>query len=276
MEPYLVEVTATWGLSVRTGPGTQYQRVGVLPYLTRVEVVEEAHDDQGRAWGKTSQGWIALWYTRRVGGGFGDEWDVEHVVMDLSSWNKLRPGFWNSKVDLLILKATQGCWVDRVFGERLMRARSRGWKVWMYHFWDGSCNWHDTVRHALRVAWPNTRRGEYLVLDVERGPASGVKEFLEYAEHVLGVKPIIYTSAGAWRKVFGDALQEWAAHYPLWVAHYDVERPMLPAEWDTAVLWQYTSRGSHPGVRGHVDLNAVNKVEWEKTFGKTFEDWLNM
>ncbi len=57
-------IITTSSLNVRTGPGTNYTRVGYLVYGTRVEITEQR--DMGSAvWGKCEQGWICLTdYTR--------------------------------------------------------------------------------------------------------------------------------------------------------------------------------------------------------------------
>jgi len=42
--------------------------------------------------------------------------------------------------------------------------------------------------------------------------------------------------------------------YPLWLAHYEVARPALPAErW---IIWQHSDEAYVPGIRGAVDFNV--------------------
>ena len=46
----------------------------------------------------------------------------------------------------------------------------------------------------------------------------------------------------------------------LWVAHWGVDSPTLPADdWDGHgwVVWQYSSTGRVPGISGHVDLDVL-------------------
>lgn len=67
---------------------------------------------------------------------------------------------------------------------------------------------------------------------------------------------IVYTAAGWWETFMGP--QEVQAD--LWVAHYGVERPLIPRSWHGPGprFWQYTGEGSCPGIRGRVDLNIFH------------------
>lgn len=44
---------------------------------------------------------------------------------------------------------------------------------------------------------------------------------------------------------------------PLWIAHFDVDRPNLPRGWDEWLFWQYTvtQQGVVPSIPGRVDLD---------------------
>lgn len=65
---------------------------------------------------------------------------------------------------------------------------------------------------------------------------------------------LVYTAAGWWETFMGP--QEVQAD--LWVAHYGVERPLIPRSWHGAGprFWQHTGEGSCPGIKGRVDLNV--------------------
>jgi lysozyme len=43
------------------------------------------------------------------------------------------------------------------------------------------------------------------------------------------------------------------AQCPLWIAHFDVPAPTVPAPWTSWTFWQYTSKGACAGVTGAVD-----------------------
>ena len=62
---YYAKTDAEKGLNVRTGAGTTYKILGVLPYGTKVHILEEK-GKWGRIVYNDKAGWIALSYTRKV------------------------------------------------------------------------------------------------------------------------------------------------------------------------------------------------------------------
>ena len=77
---------------------------------------------------------------------------------------------------------------------------------------------------------------------------------------LTGVTPLVYTSPHGWLERFGDttALAAWGS--PLWVAHWGVSSPTVPAlNWDGRgwMVWQYTSGGQIPGIGTNVDLDKL-------------------
>ena len=70
----------------------------------------------------------------------------------------------------------------------------------------------------------------------------------------IGVPPIIYTGFFFWRDEAGDGSD---LGCPLWLAAYvDDPEKYVPKAWERWSFWQYTSKGSVPGVRGNVDRDA--------------------
>ena len=74
----------------------------------------------------------------------------------------------------------------------------------------------------------------------------------------LGVKAIIYTGAVVLGHAMGNT--RWFADngYRLWIAHYGVSQPTMPAHnWGGRgwTMWQYTNRATVDGVDGNVDLD---------------------
>jgi GH25 family lysozyme M1 (1,4-beta-N-acetylmuramidase) len=72
-----------------------------------------------------------------------------------------------------------------------------------------------------------------------------------------GRDPVIYTTADWWNRCTGynTMFAQWD---PLWVAHYGVSSPTLPAGWSFHTFWQYTSCEYVWGVNGCVDGNTFN------------------
>ena len=62
-------------------------------------------------------------------------------------------------------------------------------------------------------------------------------------------------------------------HRKLWLANYQVTKPMLPigGGWTDWWLWQFTDRGRHPGYPSQLDTNrfAGTTEAYLKWVGKT-------
>jgi GH25 family lysozyme M1 (1,4-beta-N-acetylmuramidase) len=56
----------------------------------------------------------------------------------------------------------------------------------------------------------------------------------------------VYTTAGWWKECTGDS-SAFAAHDPLFVAHYAPAVGALPAGWSYQTFWQYSDAGVFPG-----------------------------
>jgi lysozyme len=97
-----------------------------------------------------------------------------------------------------------------------------------------------------------------LVADVET--ADGVEpeelrrrltRWLRRVERRSGRRPLIYTSPS-----MSDTLAGQFGRYRLWVAHYGVECPTVPAGWRRWSFWQQSDSGRVAGIAGPVDLDA--------------------
>jgi lysozyme len=98
------------------------------------------------------------------------------------------------------------------------------------------------------------------VLDLEIDddqPASKVvsraKAWLARVESRLGVRPIVYTGNNM-AETIGNAFKD----YTLWIAHYEVECPRIPAAWTTWAFWQNDEHGRVSGVPGDADTDFFN------------------
>jgi lysozyme len=110
------------------------------------------------------------------------------------------------------------------------------------------------LRPALDVEHPFTRLGE-------RNLRVWIRTWLRRVERKLDVKPIVYTNASSWAAT-GDTTWFATNGYPLWVANFDVPRPLVPAaNWSGKgwTVWQYTSSGRIRGIEGAVDRNRLKR-----------------
>jgi lysozyme len=167
------------------------------------------------------------------------------------------------------------CGPDPYFAANRVAAQSVGIRVGAYHraFASGGTP-ADARADALAeadvflAAVGTLQSGELIpVVDVET-PFSGttpttlrtwVRVWVKRVKNRLGRKPMIYTSATSWAAT-GNSTEFAQAKYPLWVAHWSVSRPSVPAgNWAGRgySVWQYTSSGSVPGITGRVDMDRL-------------------
>lgn len=179
-------------------------------------------------------------------------------------------------VRFVFVKASQGVYADPDFRESWDGAARAGLPRGAYHFLDWR---YDVLEQADFFASLLIKNdGELLpVLDYEmrhyapkRGRAiQAARLFVERVGKILSRQVMLYTSPGFWQE-FGDQDPYWAG-LPLWIAHYSVEKPKVPAPWSDWTFWQYTDRGDGRrfGVESRqIDLDYFNG-NWERflTFG---------
>jgi hypothetical protein len=84
------------------------------------------------------------------------------------------------------------------------------------------------------------------VCDIEvPGSTIVVRTFCEMVSDELGEKIMIYTSPNAWKEyIVGD--KSWAEQYPLWIANWWVQAPIVPEPWNEFAVWQ-----THVGNDGY-------------------------
>jgi GH25 family lysozyme M1 (1,4-beta-N-acetylmuramidase) len=86
-----------------------------------------------------------------------------------------------------------------------------------------------------------------------------IRTWLGRVESALGARPIIYTNDSSWGAT-GDTIEFADAGHPLWVAHWGVAAPRVPASFwggNGWSVWQYSSSGRVKGIKGRVDLDRL-------------------
>jgi lysozyme len=150
---------------------------------------------------------------------------------------------WAAGSRFVFIKVSQSTWADRDFVLNWENARSmqrRGG----YHFLSWDALPVDQARFFCGLLRQDP--GELPpVLDYENRTNAPSREkaiarariFVQECEQLLGRKMIVYTSPSYWRE-FGDADPFWELR-KLWIAHYGVEKPTVPAPWIKWTFWQY-------------------------------------
>ena len=197
----------------------------------------------------------------------------------------------NAGKKFAIIKASDGLvqsdgtlYVDPLYATNHARAKAAGLWTGAYHFARPGANPNDAIIEADHFATvANLGAGDLMpALDLENSGGlsvaalqAWVTSFLNEVTTKIGARPMIYTSPAFWRKYMGDsrALAD-AGYKTLWVAHWGVTSPTIPASnWGGHgwTFWQYTSDGSVPGISGRVDLDRFNGSDLATQAYSTFK-----
>jgi lysozyme len=174
--------------------------------------------------------------------------------------------------------APDRCGADEYYLRNIAKAHAKGVRVGPYHrmFANG-----DTLAEATADA---TAEADLFISMVEQGGGLGpgdlrpaldvetpfgglnatelrawIGTWTERVSAALGAKPVIYTNNSSWQAT-GNTTDFALAGHPLWVAHWGVPAPLVPASsWagNSWSVWQYSSSGHVKGITGRVDLNRL-------------------
>jgi lysozyme len=192
--------------------------------------------------------------------------DVSHWQTGIRWHNVKDAGF-----KFVIAKATDGrSFNDPMYTRHRRGASLVGIKFTAYHFARPDGSYRDAIReadHFVNVA--RLHRGNLIpVLDLER--TGGLSQYrlkrwvmtwLLRVERRTGVRPMIYVSPSFWRSRLGNTAWFARNRYRLWIAHYGVSSPSVPAQnWANhgRTMWQWTNTGRVSGVPGRVDRNLLH------------------
>jgi GH25 family lysozyme M1 (1,4-beta-N-acetylmuramidase) len=155
--------------------------------------------------------------------------------------------------------------VDPRYGEYLAGATANGLVVGAYHRANVGRLDGDAEEEAdWFVDLSQIEGGDVIpVLDIEETHGLSVLEMQDWVRAWVtrvhartGVRPMVYSSPYFWRTNMGDTAWFATNGYPLWIAHWGVEDPDVPAqEWAglSWTYWQWTSTGSVDGISTAVD-----------------------
>jgi lysozyme len=162
-------------------------------------------------------------------------------------------------IQFVFVRATVGNdRVDKAFGENWLGAKDKKMIRGAYHYYRPNEN--SLEQAALYIKTVRLHKGDLPpVLDIEKLPENqsvarlkiGLRRWLEAVESHYKVKPIIYTG----EKYYDDFLKEEFSDYLFWIANYNFYREKMKEDW---LFWQFTEKGSVPGIIGNVDVNIYN------------------
>lgn len=180
-------------------------------------------------------------------------------------WRKVR----GANCEFAVVKATEGLdYVDPRFSKaRIDAMEAAGLILSAYHFArpqkgrTGAQEADHFLKSCKSAGLLSAKGAMPLVLDIEntkldkRGTQQFIASFVQRVFTVTGERPIIYTYPSFWTsKVGGD--NTFKCH--LWIAHYGVAKPTVPAPFKRWTFWQFTDKQRTPGVAGPADHNVFN------------------
>ncbi len=165
----------------------------------------------------------------------------------------------SAEVSYAYLKATEGAsLVDDTYAYNLKEARRVGLSVGSYHFYRPNISWQEQLKNLTSNVDPETQ-DLVPIIDIEhRGHVSeakfiqDLKDFVKAVERHYGKKPLLYS----YQNFYNRHLRELFTDYHWMIAKYKDERPVLQ-DGKKFIIWQYTSKGSIPGVKGNVDRSCL-------------------
>jgi lysozyme len=194
-----------------------------------------------------------------------------NVVIDISHYNGPNIDFTKvARVGIIgvLCKATQGqTLVDKYYSLNKKKTLDAGLLWGAYHFGDGSDGVHQAVHFLDTVG---DAKDALLALDFEHnptGPSMSLTEARAFVTHIneaTGRFPGFY-SGNDIKDALGASSDPVLVKCWFWLAQYSWT-PVVPPNWDTWTLWQYTDGGfGHlphdvDGV-GPCDRNTFNGAE---------------
>lgn len=169
----------------------------------------------------------------------------------------------DTDVGFIYIKATEGTdYVDPNFVRNTFHAKREGIPAGAYHFFRYDRDGELQALNFLRAI-----KGRDLslptVVDVEdwgnpdgHATATIVERLRALVSRLEmdGYKPFIYTNIEGYHRLIKGNFDD----YPLWIASFTdppLDDDPSNIRW---TLWQYSHRGSIPGISGDTDLNVVN------------------
>lgn len=172
-------------------------------------------------------------------------------------WHKVRA----SGVAFVYMKATEGAtYRDPKLEEHYRGARGADLQIGFYHYARPYNDPAAEVGNLLRTT-AELRHGLPFALDIETNEGTLGREqvttfcvrWLEELERRTGERPMVYTYTHFAKSWLGKELGRW----PLWIAHYGVDRPGANGVWQEWSMFQYTDNGRVPGYGGPIDCNVM-------------------
>lgn len=163
------------------------------------------------------------------------------------------------QLKFVFIRATAGKdKTDTHFRKNWKSSKENGLIRGAYHYYRPNENSIQQAANFINTV--KLQKGDFPpVLDIENLPKTqsidslkvGLKRWLTKIEKHYNVKPIIYSGESYYK----DFLAEEFKGYTFWIANYNFFVEDLKDHW---TIWQFTEKGTVPGIEGPVDINIYN------------------
>lgn len=181
--------------------------------------------------------------------------DVSHYQYEIE-WKVIDSLYKKYPVDYVFIRSTMGVdGQDQQFKKNWKHAKTRLLVRGAYHYYRPDEN--STLQAENFILNTPLEPGDFVpVLDVEDYPkeqsvekmVEGVRNWLQIIESHYGVQPMIYSG----ENFYELNLKEHFPNHKIWIAKYSLFSEKMKDEWH---FWQFTDKGTVPGIETPVDLN---------------------
>lgn len=184
--------------------------------------------------------------------------DVSHYQGTID-WDKVTH-YENNPIRFVYVKATEGATIkDECYNRNVMLAKEKGLLVGSYHYFSTKSSAEEQFENFKQTVNKDTQ-DLIPVVDIEECKYwtadtlhKNLQIFLNEVEALYGKKPVLYTMPSFYNRYLVDRYKD----YKIFIAQYGDGNPVLP-DGNNWHIWQYTRRGRIDGIRGNVDVNAIN------------------
>lgn len=182
--------------------------------------------------------------------------DVSHY-QERINWDQVAGG---SRISYAYMKATEGAtYVDDTYTYNLKEAKRVGLSVGSYHFYRPNVSPQQQFQNIKNNIRPE-EQDLVPIIDIEhRGSVSETKfiadlaELIRLVENYYGKKPLLYS----YQNFYNRHLLGKFKNYHWMIAKYDQSSQPVLKDGKDYIMWQYTSTGSIPGIKGNVDRSCL-------------------
>ena len=196
------------------------------------------------------------------------------MVVDLSHWNTIPSSLVpakNAGVFGVIHKMTEGMGgIDATADNRYFLANDAGLLWGLYHFLRPG-NMANQAKHFIDSAMNAGCFDDHTLLAADHEDPevslADLEAFLQKVEELSGRVPVIY-SGHVLKDQGGANARPGLNKYRLWLAQYTSGNPTLPAGFTKYWIWQWTDKGTVPGINPPTDCN-----QYQGSSDDLIEEW---